>query len=169
MKCIFIGYSDEKKGYRLISDGKFIISRDVIFYETESKIFDEINHLFSRLEKKSTKGKGKLNKSKKTFWFEKDFVSLEDISSSKSSSDSFDNETTKDSSNTESSKESSSTLDTLDERRASFFENTLFNNNNGDSDPQSPQQNGPKWAEQLLKGVHSDEINKTKTRGSSRS
>jgi IS30 family transposase len=31
MKCNFIGYSEEKKGYRLLSDGKFIVSRDVIF------------------------------------------------------------------------------------------------------------------------------------------
>jgi hypothetical protein len=33
MKCILIGYSDEKKGYRLLSSGKFIISRDVVFDE----------------------------------------------------------------------------------------------------------------------------------------
>jgi hypothetical protein len=64
MKCIFIGYSDENKGYRLLSDGKFIVSRDAIFYETESNNLDEINHLLSRLEKKNTKGKGKFNKSK---------------------------------------------------------------------------------------------------------
>jgi hypothetical protein len=169
MKCIFIGYSDEKKGYRLLSDGKIIICRDANFDETESKNFDEINHLLSRLEKKNAKGKGKFNKSKKTFWFEKDFVSLEDISSSKISYDSSDNETTKDSSDIESSKESSPTSDTLDERRASFFENPLFNNNNGDLDPQSPQHKRPKWGEQLLKDVHLDEINKTGTRGSSRS
>jgi hypothetical protein len=78
MKCIFIGYSDEKKGYRLLSDGKFIVSRDVIFYETESKNFNEINHLLSCLEQKNTKGKGKLKKKpRKPFWFEKDFVSSE--------------------------------------------------------------------------------------------
>ena len=81
MKCIFIGYSGEKKGYRLLSDGKFIVGRYVIFYETESNSLDEINHLLSRLEKKNTKGKGKLNKSRKTIWFEKYFVSSEDISS----------------------------------------------------------------------------------------
>jgi hypothetical protein len=72
MKCIFIGYSDEKKGYRLLSDGKFIVSRDVIFDETKSNSLDEIIHLLSRLEKKNTKGKGKLNKSNQAFWFEKD-------------------------------------------------------------------------------------------------
>jgi hypothetical protein len=71
MKCIFIGYTDEKKGYRLLSDGKFIVSRDVIFYETESNSLDVINHLLSHLEKKNTKGKGKFNKSKQAFWFEK--------------------------------------------------------------------------------------------------
>ena len=100
MKCIFIGYFDEKKGYRLLSDGKFIVIRDVIFDENESKIFDDINNLLSPLEKKKTKGKGKLNKSKKTFWFEKDFVSLEYIFLSKIYFDSSDNETTKDSSDT---------------------------------------------------------------------
>jgi hypothetical protein len=31
MKCIFIGYSDEKKGYMVLLDGKFIIIRDVFF------------------------------------------------------------------------------------------------------------------------------------------
>jgi hypothetical protein len=82
MKCTFIGYSDEKKGYWLLSYGKFIVSRDIIFDETKSKSFDEINHLLSRLEKKNTKGKGKLKKkSRQSFWFEKDFVSSEGIPS----------------------------------------------------------------------------------------
>jgi hypothetical protein len=81
MKCIFIGYSDEKKGYSFLLDGKFIVSRDAIFYETKSKSYNEISHILSHLEKKNTKGKGKLNKSRKTIWFEKYFVSSEDISS----------------------------------------------------------------------------------------
>ena len=34
VKCMLIGYSDEKKGYRLLSDAKFIVSRDVIFDES---------------------------------------------------------------------------------------------------------------------------------------
>jgi hypothetical protein len=80
MTCTFIQYFDENKGYRFLLDGKFIVNRHVIFYETESNSFDEINHILSRLDKKNTKGKGKLNKSKKTIWFEKDFVSPEDIS-----------------------------------------------------------------------------------------
>ena len=74
MKCTFIGYFDEKKGYRFLSDGKFIVNRDVIFDETESYSLDEINHLLIRLDKKNTKGKGKFNKSKQAFWFEKDLV-----------------------------------------------------------------------------------------------
>jgi hypothetical protein len=74
MKSIFIGYSDEKKGCRLLSDGKFIVSIDVIFDETKSTSLDEINHLLSRLEKKNTKVKGKFNKSKKAFWFENYFL-----------------------------------------------------------------------------------------------
>jgi hypothetical protein len=71
MKCTFLGYWDEKKGYIFLSDGKFIVNRDVIFYETKSNILDEINHILSRLEKKNSKGKGKLNKSRQTVWFEK--------------------------------------------------------------------------------------------------
>jgi hypothetical protein len=80
-----------------------------------------------------------------------------------------DNETTKDSSDTKTSKEYSPTSNTSEERRVSVFENPLFNNNNGDLDPQSPQHKRPKWVEQLLKDVHSNEMNKTGTRGSSRS
>ena len=76
IKCIFIGYSDQKKGYHLLSDGKFIVSRDVIFDEIESAILDEINHLISQLEKKNIKTKGKLkNKLVQSLWFEKDIVS----------------------------------------------------------------------------------------------
>jgi hypothetical protein len=52
LKCTMIGYSDEKKGYRLLSDGKFIVSRDVIFDENESKSADEIESLLQKLEAK---------------------------------------------------------------------------------------------------------------------
>jgi hypothetical protein len=37
LKCTMIGYSGEKKGCQLLSNGKFIVSRDVVFYETKSK------------------------------------------------------------------------------------------------------------------------------------
>jgi hypothetical protein len=74
---------------------------------------------------------------------------------------------TKDSFDMKSSKQSSPTSDISDERRASFFENHIFNNN-GDSDPKSPQHKKPKWPEKILKDVHSYEMNKTGTRGSSR-
>jgi hypothetical protein len=94
MKCTFLGYWDEKKGYIFLSDGKFIANRDVIFDETKSNILDEINHILSLLEKKNSKGKGKLNKSRKIVWFEKKNVSPEDISLSNSSFDSSHNETT---------------------------------------------------------------------------
>ena len=52
IKWIFIDYSDQKKGYHFIFDGKFIVSRDVIFDETKSANSDEINHPLSRLENK---------------------------------------------------------------------------------------------------------------------
>jgi hypothetical protein len=54
-KCVY-------RVYRFLSDGKFIFNGDVIFYETESNNLDEINHLLNSLEKKNTKGKGKLKK-----------------------------------------------------------------------------------------------------------
>jgi len=57
MKCMLLGYSNEKKGYRLISNGKFIISRDVVFHETESQTTEEIDHLLNHLENKVTQGK----------------------------------------------------------------------------------------------------------------
>ena len=49
---MLIGYSDEKKGYRLLLDGNFIVSRDVIFYETESLSVEEIEKQLSHLEEK---------------------------------------------------------------------------------------------------------------------
>jgi hypothetical protein len=87
----------------LLSDGKLLFNRDVIFDETERNNLVDINHLLSRLDKKNTKGKGKFNKSKHSFWFEKELVTSEEICLSKSSSASSDNESTKDSSATESS------------------------------------------------------------------
>ena len=42
MKCTFIGYSDENKRYWFLSDGKFIVSRDVIFDESERKTYGEL-------------------------------------------------------------------------------------------------------------------------------
>ena len=55
VKCMLIGYSNEKKGYRLLSDGKFIVSRDVIFDETESLSVEEVEKQLSHLEEKVTK------------------------------------------------------------------------------------------------------------------
>ena len=49
---MLIGYSNEKKGYRLPSNGKFIVSRDVIFDETESLSVEEVEKQLSHLEEK---------------------------------------------------------------------------------------------------------------------
>jgi len=51
MKSIHIGYFDEKKDYRFLYSGKFIISQDVIFDETKSQIVEEIDNLHSHLKK----------------------------------------------------------------------------------------------------------------------
>jgi hypothetical protein len=72
MKCMLLGYSDEKKGYRLLSNGKFIISRDVVFDETESQTVEELENLLSHLEKKVTQGKT-VHQDKPT-WIEKDLA-----------------------------------------------------------------------------------------------
>lgn len=42
-----------------MTNGKFIVSRDVIFYETESKSAEEIESLLQKLEIKDSKRKGK--------------------------------------------------------------------------------------------------------------
>eukprot|EP00253_Pinus_taeda_P033744 PITA_33744 len=60
LKCTMIGYSDEKKGYRLLTKGKFIVGRDVIFYETESKSAKEIENLLQKLESKGIQRKGNM-------------------------------------------------------------------------------------------------------------
>ena len=48
-----IGYSNEKKRYQLFTNGKFIVSRDVIFDENESKSAEEVVSLVQKLETKS--------------------------------------------------------------------------------------------------------------------
>ena len=55
-----IGYSDEKKGYRILSNRKFIVSRDVIFDENESKSAKEVAIYLQKLEIKGGKRKGNL-------------------------------------------------------------------------------------------------------------
>eukprot|EP00253_Pinus_taeda_P034927 PITA_34927 len=77
-----IGFSDEKKGYRLLTNGKFIVSRDVILDETESKSAEEIENLLHKLESKGSKRNGKIQ-SQPTLpnWYELDFPSSEDESS----------------------------------------------------------------------------------------
>jgi hypothetical protein len=57
MKCILIGYLDEKKGYRFLSNEKFIISWDVVFDETESQTTREIANLLIHLENKVSQEK----------------------------------------------------------------------------------------------------------------
>ena len=82
-----IGYSDEKKGYRLLTNGKFIVSRDVIFDETESKSAEEIEILLHKLETKGSKRKGNMQSQPTSpNWYELDFPSSEDESSSPSTS-----------------------------------------------------------------------------------
>ena len=47
LKCTMIGYSDEKKGYRLLTNGKFIVSRDVIFMKHKVKVLKKLKIFFT--------------------------------------------------------------------------------------------------------------------------
>ena len=70
---MLIGYSDEKKGYRLLSDGKFIVSSDVIFDKTKSLSVEEVEKQLSHLEEKVTKEQIRmqhLNKTRNEQWFD---------------------------------------------------------------------------------------------------
>ena len=76
VQCTLIGYSNEKKGYRLLSDGEFIVSRDVIFDETKSLSVEEVEKQLSHLEEKVTKEQIRmphLNKTRNEQW--SDFTS----------------------------------------------------------------------------------------------
>ena len=78
---------DEKKGYRILSNGKFIVSRDVIFDENESKSAEEVESLLQKLETKSDKKNGNLQSQPNSQnWYELEFPSSENDSSSLSSS-----------------------------------------------------------------------------------
>jgi len=52
MKYMLIGYSNEKKGYRLPSSGRFIVSQDVVFDEVKSQTTEEIDNLLCHREKR---------------------------------------------------------------------------------------------------------------------
>ena len=43
-----------------MSNGKFIVRRDVIFYENESKSVEEVESLLQKIEKKTDKRNGNL-------------------------------------------------------------------------------------------------------------
>jgi hypothetical protein len=74
VKCILLGYSDEK-GYCLLTNGKFIVSRDVIFDETKSKRVVEIESLLERLDKQVTKEKNRMHtQPSQQLWFEIDWI-----------------------------------------------------------------------------------------------
>ena len=82
-----IEYSDEKKGYRLLSNGKLIVSRDVIFDENESKSAEEVESFLQKLETKTDKRNGNLQSQPNSpSWYELEFPSSDDDSSSSSSS-----------------------------------------------------------------------------------
>jgi len=60
VKCILVKYSEQKKGYRLLSGIEFIVRRDIVFDETKSLCAEEIEKLLSQLEQKVTKEQKRL-------------------------------------------------------------------------------------------------------------
>ena len=170
LKCTMIGYSDEKKGYHLLTNGKFIVSRDVIFDEKESKSAEEIENILHKLETKGSKRNGKMQSQPTSpKMVELDFPSSDDESSSPSTST-----TSSGSSSSSSASPSSSSSSDSDsphsspEQRTSVYINPLYND--GDFlESQTSEHQLPKWVVQILKDVKSDEHNKTGTRKSHKS
>lgn len=50
MKCILLGYLDEKKGYMLLSDGKIIIIWDVVFDKMKVQAVSDLDNHLNHLE-----------------------------------------------------------------------------------------------------------------------
>jgi hypothetical protein len=143
MKCILVGYSEQKKGYRLLSERKFIVSRDVVFYETESLSAEEIEKLLSQLEKKVTKEQQRLqhlNKSKDDQWFEMAWTSDKQVEGEESTN--------------------SSQVNLEDSTQVNIDNSSL----DGTLLPPQVAHKAPKWETQVLKEVRSDEKHKTGTR-----
>jgi hypothetical protein len=174
LKFTMIGYFDEKKGNQLLTNGKFVVSGDVIFDENESKSVEEIESLLQKLETKGNQRKGKMQTQPNSQnWYELDFPSSKDdtyspftsTTPSGSSSNSSESPSSSSSYDNDSPSPESST-----DRRTLVYINPIYNN--GNSDPQTSEHQLPKWAKwavQLLQDVRPDEQNKTGTRGSHRS
>ena len=164
-----IGYSNEKKGYQILSNGKFIVSKDVIFDENEGKSAEEVESILQKLETKTDKRNGNLQSQPHSpSWYELEFPSSDDDSSSLSSSPAPSNSSSS-SSNSPSSSGSSDNDSPPPEpafaQQKSVYINPLFND--GDfSQAQTSEHELPKWVVQLLKDVRPNEKNKTRTRGS---
>jgi hypothetical protein len=143
MKCILVGYSEQKKGYRLLSGRNLLLARDVVFDETKSLSADEIEKQLSQLEKKVTKEQQRLqskNKSKDDQWFEMAWTSDEQVEGEESTNSS----------------------------QVNLEDSTQVNIDNGSLDgnlsPSAVAHKTPKWETQVLKEVKSDEKHKTGTR-----
>jgi len=68
-----------------LSNGKFIVSRDVIFYEIERKSATKIENLLQKLETKGDKKKGTMKSQPSSqHWYEIDFPSSKNDSSNPS-------------------------------------------------------------------------------------
>ena len=146
------------------------MSRDVIFDEIESKSVEEIENILHKLETKASKrNRNMQGQPTSPNWYELDFPSSEDESSSPSTS------TTSSGSSSSSFVSPSSSIsfdsDSLDsspERRTSIYINPLYND--GDfTEAQTSENQLPKWTVQILKDVKPDEQNKTGTRQKHRS
>ena len=134
------------------------MSKDVIFDEIESKSAEEIESLLQKLETKGSQRKGNMQSQPNSRnWYELDFPSSQDDSSSPSTSTTPSRSSS--SSSTHPSNSGSSDSDSLEsstDRRTSVYINPLYND--GDfSESQTSEHQLPKWEVQLLKDVRPDE------------
>jgi hypothetical protein len=142
MKCILVGYSEQKKGYRLLSTEKLLLA-GMFFMKQKSVRAEEIEKLLSQLEQKVTKKQQMLqhlNKSKDVQWFEMVWTSDKQGEGEESTNSS----------------------------QVNLEDSTQVNIDNGFLDgnlsPSIVAHKTPKWETQVLKEVRSDEKHKTGTR-----
>ena len=153
-KCIFLGYSNTSKGYRLYDEAnkKFVIARDVIFLES-SKSDKVVERQLDRLDR---------------FTHAKSFQEFDNVIPHLEGGIPILNQTVESYPEALSPPhEETTTDDTLDDVIDRIGRLNLESIPTQSSDQPGPSQKGPpKWLTKTLEDVHPDEVGKTGTRSS---
>jgi len=155
-KCIFLGYSNTSKAYRLYDEvnKKFVVSRDVIFLES-SKSNNVVERQLDRLDR-FTKTKSFQEFDNQIPHLEGGIPILDQHVESSSEEHSPPNET---------SITDDALSDVIDRIRRLNLDSVPTQS----TKQTGPSQKGPpKWLTKTLESVHPDEIGKTRTRNSNR-